>query len=81
MKLLCYFPQWYAIALSIVGDYEGTKAKLENAKIMKKHFEVRHNTDSKAALSNSVYVNLHNNPLMHVHGVGEVYLALPLTMS
>ncbi|XP_020632925.1 regulator of microtubule dynamics protein 1-like isoform X2 [Orbicella faveolata] len=31
--------KWYAIALSIVGDYEGTKAKLENAKIMKEHFE------------------------------------------
>jgi len=51
MKLLCYLPQWYAIALSIVGDYEGTKAKLENAKIMKKHFEVRQDTSSKALLS------------------------------
>ncbi|KAJ7386293.1 cellular calcium ion homeostasis [Desmophyllum pertusum] len=31
--------KWYAIALSIVGDYEGTKAKLQNAYIMKEHFE------------------------------------------
>ena len=36
------FLQWYAIGLSIVGDYEGNKAKLENSKIMKDHFEVRH---------------------------------------
>jgi len=33
--------KWYAIALSNVGDYEGTKAKLQNAYIMKEHFEVR----------------------------------------
>ena len=52
MKLLCCLPQWYAIALSNVGDYEGTKAKLQNAKIMKKHFEVRHNTASKAQKAN-----------------------------
>ncbi|CAH3137084.1 unnamed protein product [Pocillopora meandrina] len=31
--------KWYAIGLSIVGDYEGNKAKLENSKIMKDHFE------------------------------------------
>ena len=56
MKLLCYLPQWYAIALSLVGDYEGVKAKLENSKIMKKHFEVRHNIPIKAALLNTVYL-------------------------
>lgn len=39
--LLCYLTQWYAIGLSIVGDYEGSKAKLQNAYIMKEHFEVR----------------------------------------
>ena len=81
MKLLCYLPQWYAIALSIVGDYEGTKAKLENAKIMKKHFEVRENTASKAMLSNSVFVKLHHNPMMHVHGIREVYSALALLLT
>ena len=32
--------QWYAIALSNVGDYEGNKAKLQNAYTMKEHFEV-----------------------------------------
>lgn len=31
--------KWYAIALSNVGDYEGTKAKLQNAYTMKEHFE------------------------------------------
>ncbi|XP_078347760.1 regulator of microtubule dynamics protein 1-like isoform X2 [Oculina patagonica] len=31
--------KWYAIALSIVGDYEGQKAKLQNAYVMKEHFE------------------------------------------
>lgn len=33
--------KWYAIALSIVGDYEGKTAKLKNSEIMKDHFEVR----------------------------------------
>lgn len=31
--------KWYAIALSIVGDYEGKTAKLKNSEIMKDHFE------------------------------------------
>ena len=35
------FLQWYAIALSNVGDYEGNKAKLQNAYTMKEHFEVK----------------------------------------
>ena len=38
----CSLTQWYAIGLSIVGDYEGSKAKLQNAYTMKEHFEVRH---------------------------------------
>lgn len=40
---LIYFQQWYAIGLSNVGDYEGNKAKLQNAYTMKEHFEVRFN--------------------------------------
>lgn len=31
--------KWYAITLSFVGEYEGTKAKLQNAFVMKEHFE------------------------------------------
>ncbi|XP_074638537.1 regulator of microtubule dynamics protein 1-like isoform X2 [Acropora palmata] len=31
--------KWYAIILSCVGEYEGTKAKLQNAPLMKEHFE------------------------------------------
>ena len=34
-------PKWYAIILSCVGEFEGTKAKLQNAPLMKEHFEVR----------------------------------------
>ena len=56
MKLLCYLPQWYAIALSFVGAYEGKRATLENLKIMMKHIEVRHNIPIKAALLNTVYL-------------------------
>ena len=41
LNFVCRLQQWYAIALSNVGDYEGTKAKLQNAYIMKEHFEVR----------------------------------------
>ena len=41
LKSLYCPQQWYAIALSNVGDYEGTKAKLANAFVMKEHFEVR----------------------------------------
>lgn len=52
-KLLCYLTQWYAIALSIVGDYEGQKAKLQNAYVMKEHFEV------SAEVVNNVFITYH----------------------
>ena len=81
MKLLCYLPQWYAIALSIAGDTQGGKVKLENAKIAKKHFEVRQNTASKAVLSNSIFLNLHHNPMMQVHVICEVYFASTLLLT
>uniref|UniRef100_A0A452FMF0 Regulator of microtubule dynamics protein 1 n=1 Tax=Capra hircus TaxID=9925 RepID=A0A452FMF0_CAPHI len=32
--------KWYAICISDVGDYEGIKAKIANAYIIKEHFEV-----------------------------------------
>lgn len=32
--------KWYAITLSDLGDYEGTKMKISNAYIIKEHFEV-----------------------------------------
>lgn len=32
--------QWFGIALSEVGDYEGTKAKILNAYIIREHFMV-----------------------------------------
>ena len=32
--------KWYAICIGDVGDYEGIKAKIANAYIIKEHFEV-----------------------------------------
>lgn len=32
--------KWYAICVSDVGDYEGIKAKIANAYVIKEHFEV-----------------------------------------
>ncbi|ELK02426.1 Regulator of microtubule dynamics protein 1 [Pteropus alecto] len=33
--------KWYAICISDVGDYEGIKAKIANAYVIKEHFETR----------------------------------------
>uniref|UniRef100_A0A480VQR0 Regulator of microtubule dynamics protein 1 isoform X4 n=1 Tax=Sus scrofa TaxID=9823 RepID=A0A480VQR0_PIG len=38
--------KWYAICISDVGDYEGIKAKIANAYIIKEHFEVLMNFKS-----------------------------------
>ena len=40
-----------------------------------------YNTASKAALSNSVYVNLHHNPMMHACGVNKVNFTSPLILT
>ncbi|XP_032615869.1 regulator of microtubule dynamics protein 1 isoform X1 [Hylobates moloch] len=43
--------KWYAICLSDVGDYEGIKAKIANAYIIKEHFEKAIELNPKDATS------------------------------
>ncbi|XP_077928380.1 regulator of microtubule dynamics protein 1 isoform X1 [Halichoerus grypus] len=43
--------QWYAICISDVGDYEGIKAKIANAYIIKEHFEKAIELNPKDATS------------------------------
>lgn len=40
------------------------------------NFEYKQSSASKATLSNSVYVSLHYNPMMHTCGVSKVDFAL-----
>ena len=43
--------KWYAICIGDVGDYEGTKAKIANAYIIKEHFEKAIELNPKDATS------------------------------
>ncbi|XP_041044930.1 regulator of microtubule dynamics protein 1 isoform X1 [Carcharodon carcharias] len=43
--------KWYAICISDVGDYEGTKAKIANAYVIKEHFQKAIELNPKDATS------------------------------
>lgn len=50
LALLFYF-QWYAILLDIVGGYEGTKKRIENAYVVKEHFQKANELNPEDATS------------------------------
>ncbi|XP_027437417.1 regulator of microtubule dynamics protein 1 isoform X7 [Zalophus californianus] len=53
--------KWYAICISDVGDYEGIKAKIANAYIIKEHFEAL--GYFHRAEQGKTYLKLHNKKL------------------